>query len=118
MEHQKVINARNSGRALLERKLREIGTEQDVEKWIKSKVVKEALKAENLSANKFFQEIGLQKRPLQQFLRKYKLLHFERTGRLKEMISPVFWGNIFGNDKNIFLIDIIVLIYMIDYQKN
>ena len=105
VEHQKVINARNSGRALLERKLREIGTEQDVEKWIKSKVVKEALKAENLSANKFFQEIGLQKRPLQQFLRKYKLLHFERTGRLKEMISPVFWGNIFGGDKNIFLID-------------
>ena len=105
VEQQKVINARNSGRTLLERKLREKGEELSVDKWIKSTPVKSALKAEKLSANKFFQEIGLQKRPLQQFLRKYKLLHFESTGRLKEMINPEFWGNIFGGDKNIFLID-------------
>ena len=105
VEQQKVINARNSGRLLLERKLREKGEELSVEKWIKSSPVKSALKAEKLSANKFFQEIGLQKRPLQPFLRKYKLLHFESTGRLKEMISPEFWGNIFGGDKNVFLID-------------
>ena len=105
VEQQKVINARNSGRTLLERKLREKGEELSVDKWIKSTQVKSALKAEKLSANKFFQEIGLQKRPLQQFLRKYKLLHFESTGRLKEMINPEFWGNIFGGDKNIFLID-------------
>ena len=105
VEQQKVINARNSGRILLERKLREKGEELSVDKWIKSTQVKSALKAEKLSANKFFQEIGLQKRPLQQFLRKYKLLHFESTGRLKEMINPEFWGNIFGGDKNIFLID-------------
>ena len=105
VEQQKVINARNSGRALLERKLREKGEELSVEKWIKSTVVKSALKAENLTANHFFQEIGLQKRPLQQFLRKYKLLHFESSGRLKEMIRPEFWGNVFGGDKNIFLID-------------
>jgi len=105
VEQQKVINARNSGRTLLERKLREKGEELSLDKWIKSTPVKSALKAEKLSANKFFQEIGLQKRPLQQFLRKYKLLHFESTGRLKEMINPEFWGNIFGGDKNIFLID-------------
>ena len=105
VEQQKVINARNSGRALLERKLREKGEELSVEKWIKSTVVKSALKAENLTANHFFQEIGLQKRPLQQFLRKYKLLHFESSGRLKEMIRPEFWENVFGGDKNIFLID-------------
>ena len=105
VEQQKVINARNSGRTLLERKLREKGEELSVDKWIKSTPVKSALKAEKLSANKFFQEIGLQKRPLQQFLRKHKLLHFESTGRLKEMINPEFWGNIFGGDKNIFLID-------------
>ena len=105
VEQQKVINARNSGRTLLERKLREKGEELSVDKWIKSTPVKSALKAEKLSANKFFQEIGLQKRPLQQFLRKYKLLHFESSGRLKEMINPEFWGNIFGGDKNIFLID-------------
>ncbi|MDE0792222.1 MAG: HD domain-containing protein [SAR324 cluster bacterium] len=105
VEQQKVINARNSGRALLERKLREKGEELSVEKWIKSTVVKSALKVENLTANHFFQEIGLQKRPLQQFLRKYKLLHFESSGRLKEMIRPEFWGNVFGGDKNIFLID-------------
>ena len=105
VEQQKVINARNSGRTLLERKLREKGEELSLDKWIKSTPVKSALKAEKLSANKFFQEIGLQKRPLQQFLRKHKLLHFESTGRLKEMINPEFWGNIFGGDKNIFLID-------------
>ena len=105
VEQQKVINARNSGRILLERKLREKGEELSLDKWIKSTPVKSALKAEKLSANKFFQEIGLQKRPLQQFLRKHKLLHFESTGRLKEMINPEFWGNIFGGDKNIFLID-------------
>ena len=105
VEQQKVINARNSGRTLLERKLREKGEELSLDKWIKSTPVKSALKAEKLSANKFFQEIGLQKRPLQQFLRKYKLLHFESPGRLKEMINPEFWGNIFGGDKNIFLID-------------
>ena len=105
VEQQKVINARNSGRALLERKLREKGEELSVEKWIKSTVVKSALKAENLTVNHFFQEIGLQKRPLQQFLRKYKLLHFESSGRLKEMIRPEFWENVFGGDKNIFLID-------------
>ena len=90
---------------LLERKLREKGEELSVEKWIKLTVVKSALKSENLTANQFFQEIGLQKRPLQQFLRKYKLLHFESSGRLKEMIRPEFWGNVFGADKNIFLID-------------
>jgi guanosine-3',5'-bis(diphosphate) 3'-pyrophosphohydrolase len=105
VEQQKIINARNSGRGMLERKLREKGEELSVEKWIKSSVVKSALKAENLSANQFFQEIGLQKRPLQHFLRKYKLLHFENSGRLKEMIRPEYWGNIFGGDKNIFLID-------------
>ena len=42
---------------------------------------------------------------MQQFLRKYKLLHFESSGRLKEMINREFWGNIFGGNKNIFLID-------------
>ncbi len=105
IEQQKIINARNSGRALLQRKLREKGEELSVEKWIKSMSVKSALKAEKLSANKFFQEIGLRKRPLQQFLRKYKLLHFESSGRLKEMINREFWGNIFGGNKNIFLID-------------
>tara|TARA_B100001250_G_scaffold9798_1_gene8486 strand:- start:3382 stop:5583 length:2202 start_codon:yes stop_codon:yes gene_type:complete len=105
IEQQKIINARNSGRALLQRKLREKGEELSVEKWIKSMPVKSALKAEKLSANKFFQEIGLRKRPLQQFLRKYKLLHFESSGRLKEMINREFWGNIFGGNKNIFLID-------------
>jgi guanosine-3',5'-bis(diphosphate) 3'-pyrophosphohydrolase len=105
VEHQKIIIARNSGRALLERKFRENAKEISVEKWIKSTAVKAALKAEHLSANKFFQEIGLQKRSLQKFLRKYNLLHFESTGRLKEMMSPEFWGNIFGGDKNIFLID-------------
>ena len=105
VEQQKVINARNSGRTLLERKLREKGVKLSLEKWIKSSVVKSAMKAENITANQFFQEIGLQKRPLQQFLRKYKLLHFESKGGLKEMISPDFWGKIFGGDKNIFLID-------------
>jgi RelA/SpoT family (p)ppGpp synthetase len=105
VEQQKIINARNSGRTLLERKLRENGAELGAEKWLKLKAVAEALGAENLSANKFLQEIGLQKRPLQQFLRKHKLLQFESSGRLKEMISPEFWGNIFGSDKNIFLID-------------
>ena len=63
VEQQKVINARNSGRTLLERKLREKGEELSLDKWIKSTPVKSALKAEKLSANKFFQEIGLQKRP-------------------------------------------------------
>ena len=105
VEHQKVINARNSGRALLERKLRENGVEQVPEKWLKSSLVTVALKAEKLSANKFLQEIGLQKRPLQQFLKRHKLLQFEHSGRLTEMIKPEFWGNIFGGDKNIFLIN-------------
>jgi (p)ppGpp synthase/HD superfamily hydrolase len=105
LEQQKVISARNSGRSLLERKLRENGEDQSAEKWIKSKGMKEALQAEKLSANKFLQEIGLQKRPLQKFLRKYKLLEFENTGRLKEMISSEFWENIFGGDKNIFSIE-------------
>jgi len=67
--------------------------------------MKEALQAEKLSANKFLQEIGLQKRPLQKFLRKYKLLEFKNTGRLKEMISSEFWESIFGGDKNIFPIE-------------
>jgi len=105
LEQQKVISARNSGRSLLERKLRENGEDQSAEKWIKSKGMKEALQAEKLSANKFLQEIGLQKRPLQKFLRKHKLLEFENTGRLKEMISSEFWENIFGGDKNIFSIE-------------
>jgi RelA/SpoT family (p)ppGpp synthetase len=105
LEQQKIISARNSGRTLLERKLRDYGDEQGTEKWIKSKAVKEALKAEKISANKFFQEIGLQKRPLKMFLRKYKLLQYQYTGRIKEMIGSEFWGNIFGGDKNIFLIE-------------
>ena len=105
LEQHKVISARNSGRSLLERKLRENGEDQSAEKWIKSKGMKEALRAEKLSANKFLQEIGLQKRPLQKFLRKHKLLEFENTGRLKEMIISEFWESIFGGDKNIFLIE-------------
>jgi len=105
IEHQKILNAINSGRILLDRKLREKGLNLIPEEWIKSKSVKQALKEEKLSAKKFLQEIGLQKRPLQQFLKKYKLLHYERTGKLKEMINREFWGNIFRSEKNIFLID-------------
>jgi len=102
---QKIISARNSGRTLLERKLRDYGDEQGTEKWIKSKDVKEALKAEKISANKFFQEILLQKRPLKMFLRQSKLLDYQHTVRIKELIGSDFWGNIFGGDKNIFLIE-------------
>ena len=105
IEQQKILNAINSGRILLDRKLREKGVNLVTEEWIKSKSVKEALKKEKLSSRKFLQEIGLQKRPLQQFLKKYKLLNFERTGRLKEMINSEFWGNIFRSEKNIFMID-------------
>ena len=105
LEQQKVISARNYGRTLLERKLREFGEEKGAENWIKSKAIKEALKAEKLSAKKFLQEIGLQKRPLKMFLRKYKLLEYQQSGRLKEMIGSEFWEKIFGGNKNIFLIE-------------
>ena len=105
LEQQKVISARNYGRTLLERELRKFGVEEGADNWIKSKGIKEALKIEKLSANKFFQEIGLQKRPLKMFLRKYNLLEFQQTGRLKEMLGTEFWENIFGGNKNIFLIE-------------
>ncbi len=105
IEQQKILNVRNSGRVLLERKLREKGLKHDTEKWLKSDEVREALKLEKLSENKFLQEIGLQKRPLKSFLKKYNLLDYKRSGRLKEMINREFWGNIFGTEKNIFLID-------------
>ena len=105
LEQQKVISARNYGRTLLERELRKFGVEKGADNWIKSKGIKEALKIEKLSANKFFQEIGLQKRPLKMFLRKYNLLEYQQTGRLKEMLGTEFWENIFGGNKNIFLIE-------------
>ena len=105
LEQQKVISARNYGRTLLERELRNFGVEKGADNWIKSKGIKEALKIEKLSANKFFQEIGLQKRPLKMFLRKYNLLEYQQTGRLKEMLGTEFWENIFGGNKNIFLIE-------------
>tara|TARA_Y100001970_G_scaffold293411_1_gene440023 strand:- start:635 stop:2848 length:2214 start_codon:yes stop_codon:yes gene_type:complete len=105
IEQQKILNARNSGRILIEREIREKGLKQDLEKWIKSNDFKDALKLEKLSENKFLQEIGLQKRPLRPFLKKYNLLNYKRTGGLKEMINTEFWGDIFGTDKNIFLID-------------
>lgn len=105
LEQQKVISARNYGRTLLERELRKFGVEIGADNWIKSKGIKEALKIEKLSANKFFQEIGLQKRPLKMFLRKYNLLEYQQTGRLKEMLGTEFWENIFGGNKNIFLIE-------------
>ncbi|MBT5833665.1 MAG: bifunctional (p)ppGpp synthetase/guanosine-3',5'-bis(diphosphate) 3'-pyrophosphohydrolase [Deltaproteobacteria bacterium] len=105
LEQQKVISAINYGRTLLERELRKFGVEEGADNWIKSKGIKEALKIEKLSANKFFQEIGLQKRPLKMFLRKYNLLEFQQTGRLKEMLGTEFWENIFGGNKNIFLIE-------------
>ena len=41
LEQQKITSARNSGRTLLERKLRDYGDEQGTEKWIKSKAVKD-----------------------------------------------------------------------------
>ena len=105
LEQQKVISARNYGRTLLERELRNFGVEKGADNWIKSKGIKEALKIEKLSVNKFFQEIGLQKRPLKMFLRKYNLLEYQQTGRLKEMLGTEFWENIFGGNKNIFLIE-------------
>ena len=105
LEQQKVISARNYGRTLLERELRKFGVEKGADNWIKSKGIKEALKIEKLSANKFFQEIGLQKRPLKMFLRKYNLLEYQQTGRLKEMLGTEFWENIFGGNKNVFLIE-------------
>ncbi|MBC8257793.1 MAG: bifunctional (p)ppGpp synthetase/guanosine-3',5'-bis(diphosphate) 3'-pyrophosphohydrolase [SAR324 cluster bacterium] len=105
LEQQKVVSARNSGRAMLESKLRDNGIDLEVEKWLKVSTVKGALKTEHLSANKFLQEIGLQKRPLQKFLRKYKLLEFENVGRLQEMIGSEFWWKIFGNDKNTYFIE-------------
>jgi len=105
LEKQKVISARNTGRTLLDRKLRDFGLEKSVDNWIKSKHMKEALKVENLTANKFFQEIGLHKLPLKMFLKKYKLLEYQQTGRLKDMMGSEFWKNIFGSNKNIFLIE-------------
>ena len=105
LEQQKVISARNYGRTLLERELRKFGVEIGADNWIKSNGIKEALKIEKLSRNKFFQEIGLQKRPLKMFLRKYNLLEYQQTGRLKEMLGTEFWENIFGGNKNIFLIE-------------
>ena len=105
IEQQKILNARNSGRILLERKLREKGLKQDTAKWIKSNPVRNALKLEKLSEKKFLQEIGLQKRPLNQFLKKYKLLNYKNTVSLKGMVNREFWGNIFSTDKNIFMID-------------
>ena len=105
LELQKVVSARNSGRVLLERKLREKGEQQGVEKWLNTKPVKNALKEEKLTANKFLQEIGLQKRPLQKFLRKHKLLDFKQSGRLKGMINHELWEKLFGGEKNIFLIE-------------
>ena len=66
LEQQKIASARNSGRLLLEKK-RDKGEQKGVEKWLNTKPVKEALKEEKLSANKFLQEIGLQKRPLKNF---------------------------------------------------
>ena len=105
LEKQKVISARNTGRTLLDRKLRDFGLEKSVDNWIKSKDMKEALKVEKLTANKFFQEIGLHKLPLKMFLKKYKLLEYQQTGRLKDMMGSEFWKNIFGSNKNIFLIE-------------
>ena len=105
LEQQKIASARNSGRLLLEKKLRKIGEQKSVEKWLNTKPVKGALKEEKLAANKFLQEIGLQKRPLQKFLRKYKLLDFRESGRLKDMINHELWEKLFGGEKNIFLIE-------------
>ena len=105
LEQQKEASARNSGRALLERKLREKGETHGVENWLNSENVKYALNEENLSANKFLQEIGLQKRPLQKFLRKYNLLDFKQTGRLKGMINYDVWTKLFGGEKNVFMIE-------------
>jgi GTP pyrophosphokinase len=76
-----------------------------VENWLNSENVKYALNEENLSANKFLQEIGLQKRPLQKFLRKYNLLDFKQTGRLKGMINYDVWTKLFGGEKNVFMIE-------------
>ena len=73
-----------------------------LKKWLNTKPVKEALKKEKLSANKFLQEIGLQKRPLQKFLRKHKLLDFKQRGRLKGMINHELWEKIFGGEKKYF----------------
>ena len=86
---QNASRARRLGRDILVKELEEYGERHD--DWFSKDAVQQALIDENLTENKFLQELGLRKRLVRPFLKKYQLVDFDKIGRLRQLMHGRPW---------------------------
>jgi len=72
--------------------------------WFSKDAVQQALIDENLTENKFLQELGLRKRLVRPFLKKYQLVDFDKIGRLRQLMQGRPWY-LFGTQHPRYLIE-------------
>ena len=99
---QNASRARRLGRDILVKELEEYGERHD--DWFSKDAVQQALIDENLTENKFLQELGLRKRLVRPFLKKYQLVDFDKIGRLRQLMHGRPWY-LFGTQHPRYLIE-------------
>ena len=99
---QNASRARRLGRDILGKELEEFG--ERLEEWLNKEEVQKTFSKENLNEKKFLQELGLRKRLIRPFLKKYRLVDFDKIGRLRQLMQGRPWY-LFGTQHPRYLIE-------------
>lgn len=91
---QKTSRARKIGKELLVQSLEKRGATPDT--WIASEAFQQALKKENLTVEKFYEQIGVRKIVIRDFLNKHQLKP-PKSDKITQGWSLFKWNNLFGD---------------------